>query len=78
MGCRDQRACSLSLAGHMRCLASLLPELANHYRDQLRGAKDRTSMLAIASDIIINVEEIAGPDRADGLSERLAMMLPPE
>ena len=55
-----------------------MPELANHYRDQLRGAKDRVSMLAIGSDIITNFEEIAGPDRADGLGERLAMMLPPE
>ena len=61
-----------------RMFVRKMPELANHYRDQLRGAKDRASMLAIASDIIINVEEIAGPDRADGLSERLAMMLPPE
>ena len=34
--------------------------------------------MVIARDIILNVEEIAGPDRADGLSERLAMMLPPE
>ena len=61
-----------------RMFVRKMPELANHYRDQLRGAKDRASMLAIASDIIMNVEEIAGPDRADGLSERLAMMLPPE
>ena len=58
--------------------ARKMPELANHYRDQLRGAKDRASMLSIARDIIINVEEIVGPDRADGLSEGLAMMLPPE
>ena len=61
-----------------RMFVRKMPELANHYRDQLRGAKDRMSMLAIARDIIINVEEIAGPDRADGLSERLAMMLPSE
>ena len=61
-----------------RMFVRKMPELANHYRDQLRGAKDRASMLSIARDIIINVEEIAGPDRADGLSERLAMMLPPE
>ena len=61
-----------------RMFVRKMPELANRYRDQLRGAKDRVSMLAIASDIIINVEEIAGHDRADGLSERLAMMLPTE
>ena len=53
-------------------------ELANHLRDQLRESRDRSSMMAIAREIILNVEEIAGPDRADGLSERLAMMLPPQ
>lgn len=61
-----------------RMFVRKMPELANHLRDQLRAAKDRESMLAIARDIIINVEKIAGPDRADGLSERLAMILPPE
>ncbi len=61
-----------------RMFVRKMPELANSLRDQLRAAKDRESMLAIAREIISNVEEIAGPDRADGLSERLAMMLPPE
>ena len=61
-----------------RMFVRKMPELANHLRDQLREARDRESMLVIARDIILNVEEIAGPDRADGLSERLAMMLPPE
>lgn len=61
-----------------RMFVRKMPELANHLRDQLREARDRESMLAVARDIILNVEEIAGPDRADGLSERLAMMLPPE
>jgi hypothetical protein len=35
-------------------------------------------MMAIAREIIVKVEEIAGSERADGLSERIAMMLPPE
>ena len=61
-----------------RMFVRKMPELANHLRDQLREARDRASMMVIARDIILNVEEIAGPDRADGLSERLAMMLPPE
>ena len=61
-----------------RMFVRKMPELANHLRDQLREARDRASMMRIARDIILNVEEIAGPDRADGLSERLAMMLPPE
>lgn len=57
-----------------RMFVRKMPELAN----SLREARDRESMMVIARDIIVNVEEIAGPDRADGLSERLAMMLPPE
>lgn len=61
-----------------RMFVRKMPALAAHYRDQLREARDRESMMAIARDIILNVEEIAGPDRADGLSERLAMLLPPE
>lgn len=54
------------------------PALANQFRDQLREARDRESMMAVARGIIVQVEEIAGSERADGLSERIAMMLPPE
>ena len=54
------------------------PALANQFRDQLREARDRESMVAVARGIIVQVEEIAGSERADGLSERIAMMLPPE
>jgi len=61
-----------------RMFVRKMPELANHLRDGLREARDRPAMMRVARDIILNVEEIAGPDRADGLSERLAMMLPPE
>lgn len=61
-----------------RMFVRKMPALADHYREQLRQARSRESMMAIAQDIILNVEEIAGPDRADGLSERLAMLLPPE
>ena len=61
-----------------RMFVRKMPALAAHYRDQLREARDRESMMAIARDIILNVEEIAGPERADGLSERIAMLLPSE
>lgn len=61
-----------------RMFVRKMPSLATHYRDQLREARDRESMMAIARDIILNVEEIAGAERADGLSERIAMLLPPE
>lgn len=61
-----------------RMFVRKIPELANHLRDRLREARDRASMMVVAREIILKVEEIAGADRADGLSERLAMMLPPE
>lgn len=61
-----------------RMFSKKAPALAHQYRDQLRQARDRESMVAIARDIIAKVEEIAGSERADGLSERIAMMLPPE
>ena len=61
-----------------RMFVRKMPALAAHYRDQLREARDRESMMVIARDIILNVEEIAGADRADGLSERIAMLLPSE
>lgn len=55
-----------------------MPALATQLRDQLREARDRDSMIATARDIIFHVEEIAGAERADGLSERIAMLLPLE
>ncbi|MGY8904952.1 MAG: hypothetical protein ACKVIH_10425 [Burkholderiales bacterium] len=61
-----------------RMFVRKLPAKANLYRDQLRAAKDRESMLAVARDMINDVEEIAGHDRADGISERIASLLPPE
>lgn len=61
-----------------RMFARQSPELAQQFRDQLREARDRESMLAVARDIITKVEEVAGLERADGLSERIGMILPPE
>lgn len=54
------------------------PELAASFRDQLRGAKYRESLIAVTREIVTRVEKSAGEKRADGLSERLAMMLPSE
>jgi hypothetical protein len=59
-----------------RMFVRRMPAMADHYRDQLREARTRESMVAIARDIILNVEELAGPERADGLRERIAMLLP--
>lgn len=54
------------------------PERAEAFREALRNAKDRESMLAAARDMISAVEDIAGHERADSISERIAMLLPPE
>jgi hypothetical protein len=54
------------------------PAQAEAFREALRNAKDRESMLVAAREMIAAVEAIAGPERADSLSERIAMLLPPE
>jgi hypothetical protein len=61
-----------------RMFARRHPDQALQFRDQLREARDRDSMLAVAREMISAVEEVAGFERADGLSERIAMLLPPE
>ncbi|MES2401067.1 MAG: hypothetical protein V4573_13845 [Pseudomonadota bacterium] len=61
-----------------RMFVRKLPELAAQYRGQLREARDRESMLKIADQMLLTVAQIAGPERADGLSERIAMLLPLE
>lgn len=50
--------------------------LASHYRDALREARDPEAMLAVGRALIADVEALAGSERADGISERLAKLLP--
>jgi hypothetical protein len=52
------------------------PELAVQFREALRNAKDRDSMLAVTREMLEEVERVAGASRADSISERLAMLLP--
>jgi len=61
-----------------RMFARRQPDKALWFRDQLREARDRDSMLSVARDMISAVEEVAGFERADSLSERIAMLLPLE
>lgn len=61
-----------------RMFARKAPELAEQFRESLRNAKDRESMLAAGRDMLAEIEKIAGPERADSISERIAMLLPPE
>jgi hypothetical protein len=50
--------------------------LATHYRQALREARDLQAMLAVGRALIADVEALAGSVRADGISERLAKLLP--
>jgi hypothetical protein len=50
--------------------------LAQRYRDVLREARDLSAMLAVAREMVADVERLAGSERADGISERLARLLP--
>lgn len=61
-----------------RMFARRAPGRAAHFREALRQARDRDSMLAVARDMLAEIEELAGHERADSLAERIAMLLPPE
>ena len=61
-----------------RMFARRDPKLAEIFREALRQAKDRESMLAASHLLINEIEKVAGHDRADSISERIAMLLPSE
>jgi hypothetical protein len=50
--------------------------LAERYRAALREARDIETVLAVGRALIADVEAAAGSERADGISERLAKLLP--
>jgi hypothetical protein len=55
-----------------------LQNAAERFRQALREAKDRDSMLAVSREMLAEVEALAGTERADLISQRIAMLLPPE
>ena len=59
-----------------RMFARRSPEKAEIFREALRNAKDRDTMLAVSREMIEEIEKVAGHERADSISERLAMLLP--
>jgi hypothetical protein len=59
-----------------RMFARRNPEMAERFREALRNAKDREAMLAASREMIEEIEQIAGHERADSISERIAMLLP--
>ena len=54
------------------------PQQAETFREALRTARDRETMLAVARDMVAEVEAHAGADRADSIRARIAMLLPAE
>ncbi|MBT9464895.1 hypothetical protein [Hydrogenophaga sp.] len=50
--------------------------LAKRFRDALREARDAATMLAVSREMLAAIEQMAGAGRADGISERLARLLP--
>jgi hypothetical protein len=59
-----------------RMFARRNPGQAEGFREALRNAKDRETMLAVSREMIEEIEKVAGHERADSISERLAMLLP--
>jgi len=59
-----------------RMFARRDPVMAERFREALRNAKDRESMLTASRYMIEEIEKIAGHERADSISERIAMLLP--
>ena len=50
--------------------------MAERFRNDLREARDAQAMLTVSRNILTAVEQLAGADRADAISERLAKLLP--
>ena len=59
-----------------RMFARRNPKMAERFREALRNAKERETMLAASREMIQEIEKIAGHERADSISERIAMLLP--
>ncbi len=59
-----------------RMFARRDPAMAERFREALRNAKDRETMLTASREMLEQIEKIAGHERADSISERIAMLLP--
>lgn len=59
-----------------RLFARRTPELAAAIRAELREARDEEAMLEVAHRLLHLIEQTAGAERADAISERLTKLLP--
>lgn len=61
-----------------RMFARRSPALAESFRESLRNARDRDSMLQVSREMMVEVENVAGAERADSIRERISLLLPVE
>ncbi len=52
------------------------PILAGQFRELLREARDRESMLAVGAEMLGEIEKIAGAERAESIRDRIDKLLP--
>jgi hypothetical protein len=61
-----------------RMFARRAPVLAESFRESLRNARDRASMLVVSQAMLADIEANAGAERADTIRARIALLLPEE
>lgn len=61
-----------------RMFSKRSPEQAVLFRDKLRESRDRPSMLAVCDEMLVEIELVAGTERAYSIRERVSLLLPPE
>lgn len=61
-----------------RTFARGAPDKAMRYREHLREARDAQSMLAVAREMLDDVEALAGEQRARSLREKIEALMPDE
>ena len=61
-----------------RMFARRSPVLAESFREALRNARDRESMLEVGREMMVEVENVAGAERAESIRERISLLLPVE
>lgn len=54
------------------------PALARQFHEALRGARDRASMLDVGEALLEEVAQMAGPERAQTIRDRMEQLLPQE
>lgn len=59
-----------------RMFARRDPALARQFHEALRGARDRASMLDVGEALLEEVAQMAGPERARTIRDRMEQLLP--